>query len=103
MANFAWTCPYCGHVQTVTEDKHDIGVAQVPVDSKKYPALAVQAIAIGCANSKCDEVQIVAQVGRYVHRLIEVVHTPFATLYQRTSSDPKVTQNLSQITFQSQL
>lgn len=62
---FSWTCPYCGHVQTVTDNKYSVDRADVSVESKNYPSLAVQISAIGCANQECDQVQITATVGRY--------------------------------------
>lgn len=65
MANSSWTCPYCGHIQTLTEGKIKVADARVPVGSGRYPNLAARIHAIGCSNPDCEEVQVTAYLGRY--------------------------------------
>lgn len=59
--NFAWTCPYCGQVGTITSNNlsrslHDFG------KGNKYGVLGLLTHVIVCPNSKCGEYAIDAKL-----------------------------------------
>ena len=62
-----WKCPYCHHMQTIISLKRSSGWLDLDVNSKKHANAAVRATAIGCSNPDCDEIVIVAQIGRVKH------------------------------------
>lgn len=60
----SWTCPFCGHVQTITAGKTRSGAISLNVGSNLYPALAGWLKAVACSNPDCQEVEIVGSLGR---------------------------------------
>ncbi|WP_245652705.1 DUF4145 domain-containing protein [Novosphingobium capsulatum] len=56
--SFNWSCPHCGHHQSVvTERVHQIDT-RISVGSLKNGDVFLCALAIGCANSKCEKLTL---------------------------------------------
>jgi len=92
VAGSRWTCPYCGHVQTLTEPKMTSGITRLNVASDNYSQLALWAIAVGCSNPDCDQVQVTAKLGVYGHDPITSranFHSAFAEYRLRPDSVAK--------------
>ncbi len=53
-----WTCPFCGHYQTLTENKFDIHDHGIFVGKNKHGQTTYRVTAIGCSNPECGEVNV---------------------------------------------
>lgn len=56
--NSNWTCPYCAHVQTVTDSRWFEHSAHINVGGTVEGSLSSCTIAIGCANSDCNKITV---------------------------------------------
>ncbi len=59
-----WQCPFCNHIQTVTDAKSKEKYLALDVGSSKHKNLAIAAQVVGCSNPECDEVQVRVSIGR---------------------------------------
>ena len=53
-----WRCPYCDRDQMVSDETRHANWASLPVGKSVHGFLAIQYLAIRCANPKCNEVMI---------------------------------------------
>jgi hypothetical protein len=58
MKGTRWTCPFCGHHQTLTDGKFDIREFGINVGENIYGELAYRLVTTGCSNPKCAKVQV---------------------------------------------
>ncbi|WP_128292459.1 DUF4145 domain-containing protein [Afifella aestuarii] len=64
-----WTCPYCGHLQTVTKPRLCVQESIIDVGTNRYGSTAFRVTSIGCSNPKCGEIQITFEFGTAQHIL----------------------------------
>ncbi len=60
---FVWTCPYCGHTQTVTKEKADVRQGVLDVGENVNGNAGYRITAIGCSNPECRRVQVTVEYG----------------------------------------
>ena len=53
---FNWTCPYCGHAQTITGSTYENRNVIIGNKQSRYGKLAVQIQTIVCSNQDCQEI-----------------------------------------------
>jgi hypothetical protein len=53
-----WTCPYCNHIQTVTDGKQKFLQNHVGISDQKYPSFGIGFNIIGCSNPDCSEIDV---------------------------------------------
>src|SRR5947209_3403423 len=53
-----WECPYCGMLQTLTEPLFASGVSNLKLGDGLNGRLAIQVVAVRCANSACDQTTV---------------------------------------------
>lgn len=55
---FNWACPFCGHRQTVTDQKVSSGTINFYINASVYGQFGLSATAIGCSNPDCKKVEV---------------------------------------------
>lgn len=53
-----WKCPYCGHAQSVTENKYHKDKFEVYAGNNKYGKFGIGFEVVCCSNTKCLEVSV---------------------------------------------
>jgi hypothetical protein len=53
-----WVCPYCGHAQVVTKDRHDLDLRSISVEECALGDLGYGIEATICANIECKKLSL---------------------------------------------
>lgn len=61
---FNWTCPFCGHHQTVTDQKTCARSVNFYVGENIYGHFGLSATATGCSNPECKKVEVIVYVAK---------------------------------------
>ncbi|MBB6254098.1 DUF4145 domain-containing protein [Nitrospirillum iridis] len=64
MAIQNWKCPYCGHAQTVTNDRYDDRYSIVDAGSVSDEFFAIGRLAIICSNENCRKLYLFVTLNR---------------------------------------
>lgn len=68
MKPFKWTCPFCGHAQTVVQPNHSYSLAPIETTESKYGRVGLISNAIACANPDCEELLLSVRLHYVEHR-----------------------------------
>jgi len=89
-----WTCPFCGHFQTLTEGKYQVDDHGIYVGKNAHGKTSYRVTAIGCSNPDCGEINVQFYFGhgvRNAHGNISAIKDIIAggTVYPDSSARPQ--------------
>ena len=58
MTGFNWTCPYCNHAQTVTNQQSVLNTVHINHRQSVYGPMIAEIHSIRCANNDCKQLQL---------------------------------------------
>ena len=58
MTSFNWTCPYCNHAQTVTDQQFALDKVHINHSQSVYGPMIAEISSIRCANDDCKQLQL---------------------------------------------
>ena len=58
MTSFNWTCPYCNHAQTVTDQQFALDIVHINHSQSVYGPMIAEISSIRCANDDCKQLQL---------------------------------------------